>query len=109
MSCTKITGYADIRYAHARRDISPAEQRIHDYMTAIPVTALFLVVILHWPAARNMVLDPASILAAPLRLKSQPLPVPQVLGIFAGVFLFSLIPYLEELYRGVRATRTKSG
>lgn len=99
----EITGYVDIRYAHARRDISPAEQRIHDYMTAIPVTALFLVVILHWPAARNMVLEPYSIFAAPLLLKSPPLPGTQVLAIFAGVFLFSLIPYLEELHRGIRA------
>lgn len=104
----EITGYADIRFAHARRDISPAEQRIHDYMTAMPVTALFLVAILHWPAARSIALDPASILAAPLRLKSPPLPVPQVLGIFAGVFLFSLLPYVEELYRGIRALKTRN-
>lgn len=101
----EATGYADIRFAHARRNLSPAEQRIHDYMTAIPVTALFLVGVMHADAVASLVLDPATMFTVPLQWKAAPLPVSQVLGILGAVAIVDLVPYAEELYRGVRARR----
>lgn len=101
----EITTYIDIRYAHARRDVSPAEQRIHDFMTAVPVSILCLITILHWDAVSNLVVRPSSIFAEPIRLKTHPLPLTQVIGILVVVLLGDILPYVEELFRGVRARR----
>jgi membrane-associated HD superfamily phosphohydrolase len=104
----EITGYLDIRFAHARRNLSPAEQRLHDYMTAIPVTALFLVGVLHGNTVASLLSDPIRIFTVPLQAKATPLPVAQVLGILGAVVIVDLIPYVEELRRGLRARRLRS-
>lgn len=101
----EITTYVDIRYAHARRDLSPAEQRIHDFMTAVPVSVLCLVAILHWDGVANLVVDPSSIFSEPIRLKAHPLPAREVIGILVAVLLGDVLPYVEELFRGLRALR----
>lgn len=103
----ETTGYIDVRFAHARRNLSPAEQRIHDYMTAIPVTALFLVGVMHADAVASLVRDPITMFTVPLQWKATPLPLAQVLGILSAVALVDLVPYAEELYRGVRARRRR--
>jgi hypothetical protein len=105
----EITVYVDIRYAHARRDLSPAEQRIHDFMTAVPVSVLCLIAILHWDEVVSMILQPSRILSEPIRLKADPLPSAQVGGILIAVLLANGLPYLEELWRGARARRAKVG
>src|SRR5262245_17162963 len=48
----EVTVYADLRYAHVRREISPVEQRVHGFMTALPFAALCLVAVLHWDTLR---------------------------------------------------------
>jgi hypothetical protein len=101
----EITAYIDINYAHPRRDISPAEQRIHDFMTAMPIAALFLIVVLHWNDVQNIATEPSRMLTEELRAKETPLPAGQVLSIFAAVILGNLVPYFEELWRGVRFLR----
>lgn len=105
----EVTVYVDIRYAHARRDLSPAEQRVHDFMTAVPVSVLCLIAILHWDTITSLVFQPSSILSEPIRLKSHPLPPAQVVGILVAVLLGNFLPYLEELLRGARALRAKFG
>lgn len=104
----EAVAYLDIRYAHAHRDLSPAEQRIHDFMTAVPVSALCLIVVLHWDTVTNLFLQPARILSEPIQLKSHPLPPVQVIGVLVAVLLGDVLPYFEELLRGVRALRAKS-
>ena len=105
----EVTVYVDIRYAHARRDLSPAEQRVHDFMTAVPVSVLCLIAILHWNTITSLVFQPSLILSEPIRLKSHPLPPAQVVGILVAVLLGNFLPYLEELLRGARALRAKFG
>ena len=105
----EVTVYVDIRYAHARRDVSPAEQRVHDFMTAVPVSVLCLIAILHWDTMVSLVFQPSSIVSAPIRLKSHPLPPAQVIGILVAVLFANFLPYLEELLRGARALRAKLG
>jgi hypothetical protein len=97
------TAYIDTRYAHARRDISPLEQKVHDYMTAIPVTVLVLVGLLYADVLAAMIADPARIYSQPLLWKRNPLPLEQVLAILGLVTAANLIPYAEELVRGWRA------
>jgi hypothetical protein len=101
----ETVAYLDVRFAHGRRDISPAEQRVHDFMTAVPVSALCLVAVLHWDAVSNLVLHPGSILTEPIQLKLTPLPPVQVIGILVVVLVGDLLPYFEEFVRGLRARR----
>ena len=101
----ELTGYWDIRYATAQRGITPIEQRVHDYLAAIPFAALLLVMAAHWEAARSLVgLAPFD---ASLRWKDVPLPIGYVVGIVAAVLLFNGLPYLEELWRGLRLRRRR--
>jgi len=101
----EATVYFDIRYAPVRREISPAEQRVHDFMTAIPVAVLSLVVVLKWGYATNLVSQPSAIWTEPIRLKIQPLPPTQITGILVGVLIGNALPYLEELLRGIHYVR----
>jgi hypothetical protein len=41
----EITTTIDVSYADPKRDIAAPEQRVHDYLTAIPMTAMGLVVV----------------------------------------------------------------
>ena len=70
----EITGYFDVRYAHARRQILPIEQKLHDYMVAIPAAALCLLTALHWTEVSDAVRQPALLLESPLDLKERPRP-----------------------------------
>jgi len=101
----EITVYVDVWYAHPRRNISPAEQRVHDFMTAMPVAALFLIAVLHWPDLKNMVTEPSRIWTEGLKPKTNPLPITQVISVLAAVTIGNLVPYFEELWRGVRFLR----
>jgi hypothetical protein len=101
----EATVYFDIRYAHVRREISPAEQRVHDFMTAIPVAVLSLVVVLKWGYVTNLVSQPSAIWTEPIRLKIQPLPPTQIAGILVVVLIGNALPYLEELLRGIHFVR----
>ncbi|HWA51140.1 MAG TPA: hypothetical protein VG742_22925 [Dongiaceae bacterium] len=103
----EVTGYVDIRYAHARRNLSPAEQRIHDYMTAIPVTALCLVGVMHYETVAALATDPARVFTVTLQWKIVPLPAWQILFILGAVVIADLIPYAEEFHRGLRARRAR--
>jgi hypothetical protein len=104
----EATAYFDIRYAHVRRVISPAEQRIHDFMTAIPVAVLCLIVAMKWEYVRNLVSQPSAIWMEPIRLKMQPLPPAHIAGILIGVLIGNVLPYLEELMRGIRSIRRRA-
>ncbi len=44
----EATSYWDLHYASSQRVIPPWEQRVHDYLTAVPLLALVLVALLAW-------------------------------------------------------------
>lgn len=98
----EITGYWDVRYASAVRGISPIEQKVHDYLIAVPFAALAVVLALHWPAAQSIVGAGPEPFDPTLRLKEDPLPIGYVTGILLAISLFNGFPYLQELWRGLR-------
>ena len=101
----ETTVYLDLRYAHVRRDISPIEQRIHDFMTAVPLSVLSLVAVMKWEYVANLIAQPSAIWTEPIQLKLQPLPPMQIATILIGVFIGNALPYLEELLRGIQFVR----
>jgi hypothetical protein len=98
----EAVGYADIRWASHQRGIRPLEQRVHDYLTAVPFAALSLVLMLHWRELLSLIQDPLGALGTPLRLRIPALAPEIVWGILGLVLVGNVIPYLEELLRAVR-------
>ena len=99
----EIITYWDVAYANATREVSPIEQHIHNYLALVPLLALVLAAILHWPqfAALFGLGNEAPRFA--LVLKQNPLPLWYIFGLLSVIALFDLFPFLEELWRGLRA------
>ena len=92
-------------YASRTRAVTPIEQHVHSFLEMLPLMALLMIVVLHWPqllALFGVGSDPARFT---LSLKQPPLPWIYVTAVLALVLLFDLLPYLEELARGLRARR----
>ncbi|MEH2537115.1 MULTISPECIES: diguanylate cyclase [unclassified Bradyrhizobium] len=96
----EATAIWDVRYASAMREVSPTEQHIHSVLEMLPLTGLLLVIALHWPAFAALFGFGTPDFA--LRLKQVPLPLSYIFTMLALTALFEVLPYLEELIRGLR-------
>jgi hypothetical protein len=105
----ELTIHADLRYTSARRDITPTEQMVHSFLELVPVVGAVLVLLFHWPAVLSL-FELGNVPADwGLRLKSPAASTEQMLAIGAAGLLFVGLPYLEELYRCIRAARAAPG
>ena len=102
----EIVGSIDIAWASHSRGIGPFEQRVHDFLTAIPFTALTLVALVHWHDLVFLVQHPVAALSQPLQLRAPPLSPGAVAVILALVVVCNIVPYLEEF---ARAWRCRAG
>jgi hypothetical protein len=69
---------------------------VHSYLELLPLFALVIVTVMHWDAVRagDFV----------LALRDPPIPARYTAGV-AGVMALTLLPILEEWWRGVRRLR----
>ena len=93
----------DVRYASATRDISPTEQHVHSVLEMLPLTGLLLVIALYWPAFAALFGHGTPDFS--FRLKQSPLPITYVGTMLALTAMLEVLPYLEELLRGLRYRR----
>lgn len=98
----ELTAYWDVAYAWKRREITPLEQRVHDYLGTIPFMAFSFVLVLHWDAVLLAFAMPADAGNWSIALKQNPLPAGYVVSLLAAIVVFDLLPYLEELLRDLR-------
>jgi hypothetical protein len=101
----EATALWDVSYASATRKVTPIEQHVHSFLEMLPLMGLLMVAVLHWGqllALFGLGPEPARFTIA---LKPEPLPWAYVVAVLAGVLLFDLLPYGEELVRGLRANR----
>lgn len=96
----EATAIWDVRYASTAREIAPVEQHVHSVLEILPLTGLLLVIALHWTAF--MALFGFGEAKFTFTLKQQPLPATYVVTMLILTALFQIIPYLEELIRGLR-------
>jgi hypothetical protein len=99
----ELTAFWDVSYATRTRVVTPFEQHVHSFLEMLPLMALLMIVVLHWPQFLSLFglgNQPASFQIA---LKRPPLPIAYVATVLMLVLLLDLLPYLEELYRGLRA------
>lgn len=99
----EATALWDVSYATTARTVTPIEQHVHSFLEMIPLMAILIVCALHWSqflALFGAGPEPARF---ELRWKPEPLPTAYIASIMSVILLFELLPYLEELVRGLRA------
>jgi hypothetical protein len=72
----------------------------------LPLTALLIIVALHWPQLLSLFGIGPETADFTLRLKQPPLPWLYVTIMLTLVLLFEVLPYGEELIRTLRVRRT---
>jgi hypothetical protein len=101
----QATAMWDVHYASETREVKPMEQHVHSVLEMIPFTGLLMVIALHWSAFIGLFgYAPASF---DLVWKSQPLPWTYVTAMLALALFFEILPYVEELLRGIRSKSLK--
>jgi hypothetical protein len=76
---------------------------VHSYLGVLPLLSLVLVVVLHWSQFLALIGMGSEFPRFELIWKDPPLPWGYVLPIISATLLFEVLPYLEELVRGLRA------
>lgn len=104
----ELTAHADLAFAWRRREVRPAEQHVHNYLVVIPFMAMSFAMLLHWPQALALVGAGPEAADWALRWKHQPLPAAYIAAVLAAILALEILPYGEELVRGLRADRKAS-
>ena len=102
----QLTAMWDVRFAYHRREVTPIEQHIHSVLEMLPLTALLIVVALHWQQFLALFGAGAQPADFTIRLKEPPLPWLYITVVLTLVLLFEVLPYAEELARTLRARRS---
>jgi hypothetical protein len=102
----QLTALWDVYFAIDKREITPVEQHVHSLLEMLPLTATLIVVILHWPQFLALFGAGPEVPRFALAWKPEPLPWSYVATFLTAVLVFEILPYAEELVRGLRA-RTK--
>jgi hypothetical protein len=103
----EITGYYDLKLAMATRRVTAFEHQVHSALEILPLTAILLVMALHWP--QTLALFGAGIERADFSLGPKQVPRwGEILPPAAAFIALAILPYLEELWRGFRAGPDKN-
>jgi len=103
----ELTTNLDVRVATPERPLSPTEVRVHNFLTGIPFAGLLLVIATHTgqTAALFGVGDTPADFA--LRWKDPALPPVYLLAWVGAATLLNVVPFTEELLRGLRRARKR--
>ncbi|MBG0799846.1 diguanylate cyclase [Methylocystis sp. L43] len=93
----------DLSYAVNLREITPIEQHVHSYLEMMPLMGLLLVAARHWPQFLALFGFGDEAARFDIALKVPPLPPAYIFSAVAAALLFAVLPYTEELWRGLRA------
>ncbi|HZY12495.1 MAG TPA: diguanylate cyclase [Beijerinckiaceae bacterium] len=99
----EATALWDVSYAIERRYVSPLEQHVHSFLEMIPLMAGLIVAIQHWEQFLALFGLGRETARFALQLKPEPLPLLYIVLVLGSTLMLDLLPYLEELWRGVRA------
>jgi hypothetical protein len=99
----EATALWDVSYAIEHRYVSPIEQHVHSFLEMIPLMAGAFVAVLHWPQFLALFGLGSEAPRFALELKNESLPIAYIVAVLGAALLFELLPYLEELWRGLRA------
>ncbi|SFC41883.1 hypothetical protein SAMN05216321_104219 [Cupriavidus sp. OV038] len=103
-----VTAWVDVGYAVTRRTVPPNEQHMHSLLEMLPITAVVILAAAHWDqflALFGAGAEPPRLTLTP---KRDPLPSSYLIGLFAALGLFVVLPYAEELLRCLRAQAARA-
>lgn len=103
----QLTALWDTSFANDKRRITPLEQQIHSFLELLPLAGMLIVIILHWPQFLSLWGLGSETAHYRIVMKPHPLPWAYVAAFLAAVIVFELLPYLEELVRGLRSRRRR--
>jgi hypothetical protein len=103
----EATALWDVSYAAPRRYVSPIEQHVHSFLEMIPLMAGLIVAVRHWGQLLALFCLGPETPRFTIALKGDPVPVLYIVLVLAAALLLELLPYLEELWRGLRAARSR--
>jgi hypothetical protein len=106
LAAHEATAVWDVTYAESRRKVTPAEQHVHSLLEVVPLMATASLAALHWDQALAMVGRGPAKADFRLRPKAKPLSSKTRISILAAVTVFAGLPYLEELVRCLRVSRS---
>jgi hypothetical protein len=101
----QLTALWDTTFASHKRLITPVEQQVHSFLELMPLMAMLIVIILNWPqflSLWGLGSEPGHYELVP---KREPLPWMHVVTFLCAVFLFEVLPYMEEFVRGLRSRK----
>jgi hypothetical protein len=98
----QLTALWDTTFASHRRRITPIEQQVHSFLELMPLMAMVIVFILNWPQFLSLWGLGSEAGRYELALKREPLPWTYIAAFLSAAVLFELLPYIEELVRGLR-------
>jgi hypothetical protein len=102
-----VTAYRDVRYAARLRYISPFEQFVHNFLNVLPLAALAIVIVLHWPAFQALLaLADAPSGAWTLQWREPPFDRGVIATVLGASVLFGILPGLVEFVRTWRRRQT---
>ena len=90
-----FTSWRDLHYAARLRYIPPFEQYVHAFLIVLPLVALAIVAILHWPEVVAMA-DPAIASDWSLRWRQPAFRIDRIIAVLAAALVFGVLPGLSE-------------
>ena len=103
----EATALWDVTYAVTQREVTPIEQHVHSFLELIPLMAISFVAILHWPQFLALFGFGEEKVDNRLTAKRQRLPKSYVAGLLAALIGLEVLPYFEELWRGLTAAKAR--
>ena len=97
----ELTTWIELQYTVPRREVGPTEQMIHSFLELLPLLALALLALQHWPQVLSLLDE--SMPDFGLRWKEEPWPSAYLWAAFAGAAVFNGLPLAEETWRCWRA------
>jgi hypothetical protein len=99
----ELTIWIDLRYTVNKREVLPVEQMVHSLVEILPLMGLGFIVLLHWDQFLALFGLGNESARFTLALKQQPLPLSYTVAAVAAAIVLNVIPFTEELIRGLRA------
>jgi hypothetical protein len=102
LTAHEITGYYDLKLAMATRRVTIFEHQVHSVLEILPLTAILLIMALHWPQTLALI-GSGSEQAQWYLGQKQPPRWGEIVPPLGAFLLLALAPYAEEFLRGLHA------
>jgi hypothetical protein len=99
----EATALWDVSYATTAREVTPLEQHVHSFLEMIPLMAMLSLAARHWPQLLSLFGAGGEAPDWSLARKQEALPTGYVAAMFGAIVLLEVLPYVEELLRGLHA------